>query len=111
MPITVPATRAIMATMANWITIRRVSRMSRPLVEVVGDDQRVSGGVWARQLADGAAPLQLKLGRVASPARADQQLVEAAQRQVEDAGRVAVIAANPILQRLVRPGVSGEHAQ
>src|ERR1700712_354449 len=79
--------------MVNWIQIRLVRCMSRPLVVVVGHDQRIGGGLGAGHLADGAPPLHLELGQVALPPGAGQEGgVQPAQGEVDDCGEVGVVA-------------------
>src|ERR1700721_1862260 len=102
-----PAIKLTAANTHSWVLVRFVNTMSRPLVEVVRDDQRVAGVVlaaahaWTRHLADGAAPLQLELGQIALKAGAgEKSRVEPAQREVEDRSQVRVVAAVPFAERV-----------
>src|ERR1700760_2572208 len=81
--------------------------MSPPLVEVVRDDQRVTGVVLAAvhartgHLADGAPPLQLELGQIALESGAgEKSRVKPAQREVEDRGQVRIVATVPFAERV-----------
>src|ERR1700749_62953 len=82
--------------------------MSPPLVEVVRDDQRVTGVVLAAvhartgHLADGAPPLQLQLGQIALESGAgEKSRVEPAQREIEDRGQVRIVTAIPLAERVL----------
>src|SRR3984885_6568905 len=102
---TAPATTLTTANTSSWILIRLVSMTSAPLIEVIGDNQRVAGvvraarGARAGHLADGAAPLQLELGQVAlEPGTGEKGCVQPAQRQVDDGRQVRVVAAHPFAE-------------
>src|ERR1700744_1073588 len=100
------ALRLITVKTASWILMRRVRcSISAPLIEMVGDDQGVTGvvlaacGAGAGHLPDGAAPLQLKLGQVAlEPGAREKPRVEPTQRQVDDRRQVRVVAAHPVAE-------------
>src|SRR4051794_19190529 len=115
---TANAAVATRAKMAIWMRICRVRIMSGPLVESVGSYQgvacgaRTAGVARARELADGAAPLQFQPGQVAFPPRSgEDSLVDAAQREVKEQRQVRVVAAHPVGQRLLRERESRQEAQ
>src|ERR1700750_2740835 len=98
--------------------IRLVKIMSGPLVPTVRDGQRVTECVrvarraWAGQLADGAAPLQLQPSQIALPARSGEYpRVDAAERHVDDEGKIGVVAAHPCLNLLFRERERGKETQ
>src|SRR5947209_14869850 len=98
--INVNALSAIVAKIASWILIRLVSSMSRPLVEVIGNCQRVARGVRAGYLADGAALLKFQLAQNALEERPGQKaVVDSAQSQVDHRGEVRGVASQPFGQR------------
>src|SRR5256885_11316237 len=112
------AVSAIAMKIAIWMRIRRVKTMSGPLIQVVRSDQGVAGGAraarhaWARELADGPAPLQLQPGQIAFPPRSgEDSLVDPAQRKVKDQRQVGVVAAHPVGQRLLGERECGQEAQ
>src|ERR1700761_2088564 len=92
--------------------------MSPPLVEVVRDDQRVTGVVLAAvhartgHLADGAPPLQLQLGQIAfESGTGEKTRVEPAQREVEDRGQVRIVTAVPLAERVFGERKSSEKSE
>src|SRR5829696_374412 len=107
-----PATTAMTVNTASWMRIRLGTRMSGPLVKVVGGDERIAAGVGAGHLADGAAPLHFHCGQLAlEPCSGEERRVEAAQREVDDGRQVAVVPAHPVLQRFVRERIRRKDAQ
>src|SRR4051794_7163874 len=97
---TTTATTEMARKIVICIQILRVMRMSGPLVELVGRNERISRRVWTRHLADGPAPLQLQFGELALEASSRQQAsVEATQREVDDGGQIPGITAQPLRQR------------
>src|ERR1700756_3921092 len=97
---TATATTAMLANTTNWILVRLVRCMSRALVEMVGNSQRVARGIGAGQLADGATPLQLQLCQLALKESAGQEgRIEPAQCQVDDRGQIRVVAPEPFIER------------
>src|ERR1044072_6161820 len=99
------ATTARMLKTSSWMTICRVSRMSRPLIPAIRLEQRIASRrrdvVVARagHLADGAAPEQLQPRQIApEPCSGEEPLVDTAQRHVDDQGQVCVVAPNPVGQ-------------
>src|ERR1700692_3310285 len=96
----VPAIKLTAAKTTSWILVRFDSTVSPPLVEVVGDDARVTGVVVAAvhartgDLPHGQPPLQLQLGQIALESGAgEKSRVEPAQREVEDCGQVRIVTA------------------
>src|SRR5436305_2495598 len=109
------ATTAMAMKMPNWMSIDLVTRMSRPLVPVIGHRQRIALGVGvtrrarAGQLADGAAPLQLQPRQIAFPTRPGEQArIEPAQCRIDDERQVRVVTAHPVGDGLLRKRVSGQ---
>src|SRR5436190_16775659 len=103
---TARAVVAIRSKSAIWMRMRRVRIMSGPLIEAVRSDQRIAGGpgtarvARARELTDGATPLQFQPGQIAFPPRSgEDSLVDPAQRQVKNQRQVGVVAAHPVQQR------------
>src|SRR5271169_1745615 len=106
-----PAMTVITVKIANWILTHLLWLISGPLIPAIGRHQRIARGVRAGHYADGAAPLHLQLGQVAFPAGAGEKpSVEAAQGQIDDRGEVGVVAANPVLDRLLRPRIGAQKA-
>src|SRR6185437_10786491 len=106
-----PTINASTTNTASWIRMCLVIT-SRPLIPAVWNGQRVAGGVGAGELSDGASPLQLQFGEVALPARAgENSLVDPAEGEVEDGCEVGVVAADPVLHRLVGPGICRQQTQ
>src|SRR5258708_5271358 len=107
-----PATSAMTVNTATWMRMRLLTRMSGALVKVVGSNEWIAAGVGAGQLTDRAAPLKLQLGQVAlPPGSGEERRVEAAQREVDDGRQVAIVAAHPVFQRLVRKRKGSQQAQ
>src|SRR5258708_35444198 len=98
-----PAMTVTTEKIANWTLTPLLRRISGPVIAPRGRYQGIARGVGRGQHADGAAPLHLQLGQVAFPAGAcEHPSIEAAQGQIEDRAEVGIVAANPVLDRLLR---------
>src|SRR6202034_581041 len=84
---------AMPAKAPSWMVVFLPNRMSWPLIEVVGSNQRVTGRVGAGNLTDGSAPLQFELGQLALEETAGEEIrVQPTQCQVDDDADVQVVA-------------------
>src|ERR1700761_5580230 len=97
---------------ASLIRTRRSKCTLGPLVELVGERQRIALGVGAGLLADRAPPLHLQLGQLPLESGAGEKRgVKPAQRQIQDEGQIGEVTTEPIGDRLLVPRESRQKAQ